>query len=58
MALDIQGGGLGRILGKNRLLLTNGEKYICTQAPCIYSVTENVKKKNSPHSTTAVSRDA
>ena len=52
--LDIQGGGarksfeINKFLVKsgeiNKFLLTSGEKNICTQAPCISSVTENVKK--------------
>ena len=54
--LDIRGGGGGRknfeinqFLLKNgenkkKIILTTGEKNIFTQAPCISSVTQNVKR--------------
>ena len=54
--LDIRGGGarknfeINKFLLKNgeinKFLLTSGERNICTKAPCIFYVTENVKKKN------------
>ena len=43
--LDNQGGGgAGKNFEMIKFLLKEGEKYICTQAPCIYFVTEIVKK--------------
>ena len=38
-------GGVRKNYEKDKFLLKNGEKNICTQAPCIYFVAENVKKK-------------
>ena len=43
------GVGAGKNFEINKFFLKNGKKNICTQAPCIYSVTENVKKIFSCH---------
>ena len=39
------GEGARKNFERNKFLFKNGEKNICSQAPCIYSVTDNVKKK-------------
>ena len=39
-----QGGGARKNFEINKILLENGEKDISTKGPCIYFLTENVKK--------------
>ena len=38
------GGGAGKNFEINKFFLKNCEKNICTQAPCIYSISEYMKK--------------
>ena len=42
--LDIRGGGTRKNFEIKKFFLKSGEKNICTQASCIYSITENVNK--------------